>query len=670
MSRDLATHAIRIAEELGAPVFPVRVYPDPKVPYKTIKRPLVKSWHRDGSAREAGAIERLFAEHSNATHVGIVTGGASGLLVIDLDGTEALGWWSENSALLPPTRTVRTRRGRHLFYRLPPGIECRCSASKVWSGVDVRASGGYACDWSRDNPDEYLPVAVAPPALIELLRVSKPPAQREQGGTVPVHVPANVVADLRSALAHLRSDDYQVWIAVGQALKELGDVGRGLWIEYGQGSDKWKPSDSMRWDGFKGNRTGYAAVFAKAQAAGWLNPRSKQAGGTRADAPTVDADAYELGWARDGETDLTIDYLIDPWLPRAEVLGVYGRGEAGKSSWCAQLCADVSHKVSTLWISSEERPSWIKQRHLSCRGEPDTLAVVEALPTKIDPETGKAVASTFDVYEHLEGAILACIAEARADRPLGVVVLDAVVALVTWAKGESANDDRGIKRLCARLLVLAEKFGLTVLMLGHVNKGIKGGAANYEYIADAVTGGAAWTNSPRLSFILRKDPAGDFEGHVRTAKSNVGAHFGAHYTTVPVYTLRQRPDGHCDVLCGVQIGGEVVWGEKALRTMMGMDDAEHGGGRRGSRKQRIVSALVDAVLAALHDGPTTTREAVMHKHLLPMHRAVVSPRHWQAADLVLTGAHSVQIAKGTHGINQYARPETEAVQVCNETSSP
>jgi hypothetical protein len=79
--------------------------------------------------------------------------------------------------------------------------------------------------------------------------------------------------DLRSALTHLRADDRDTWIAVGQALRGLGEAGRGLWIEWSQSSEKWKSEDARRWDTFRGDRTGYAAVFAKAQAAGWQNPR-------------------------------------------------------------------------------------------------------------------------------------------------------------------------------------------------------------------------------------------------------------------------------------------------------------------------------------------------------------------------------------------------------------
>lgn len=48
-------------------------------------------------------------------------------------------------------------------------------------------------------------------------------------------------ADLRSALASMRSDDRDLWVRMGLALRELGDIGRGLWLEWSQSSDKYDP---------------------------------------------------------------------------------------------------------------------------------------------------------------------------------------------------------------------------------------------------------------------------------------------------------------------------------------------------------------------------------------------------------------------------------------------
>jgi uncharacterized protein (DUF927 family) len=92
------------------------------------------------------------------------------------------------------------------------------------------------------------------------------------------------IDDLRSALAVLPSDDRALWVAVGEALCGLGDVGLTLWLEWSAKSQKFHFDKEMHpidgrsiaereWATFTGDRTSYAAVFAKAQAVGWKNPR-------------------------------------------------------------------------------------------------------------------------------------------------------------------------------------------------------------------------------------------------------------------------------------------------------------------------------------------------------------------------------------------------------------
>lgn len=102
-----------------------------------------------------------------------------------------------------------------------------------------------------------------------------PPKQ----GTAPPQVEQLTdaqLADLRSALFHLRADDYQLWITTGQRLHSLGDVGRGLWLAWSATCpDKFDPADAAnRWETFTGERTGWRAVLKEAQQAGWRNPRA------------------------------------------------------------------------------------------------------------------------------------------------------------------------------------------------------------------------------------------------------------------------------------------------------------------------------------------------------------------------------------------------------------
>ncbi|MFI2257501.1 bifunctional DNA primase/polymerase [Streptomyces tubercidicus] len=70
-----------------------------------------------------------------ATAVAYHPGGA-GLTVVDLDDADAVAWARQS---LPPTRTVRTRRGQHWIY-----VRTMRSANRVRPGVDIKSRMSYA----------------------------------------------------------------------------------------------------------------------------------------------------------------------------------------------------------------------------------------------------------------------------------------------------------------------------------------------------------------------------------------------------------------------------------------------------------------------------------------------------------------------------------------------
>lgn len=84
-------------------------------------------------------------------NIGLATGGASGVIVIDIDGREAeeryglmlLTHGAPGSPTCPDGASVRTGNGWHLYLTPPGGVAIRNSASKLAPGVDVRGDGGY-----------------------------------------------------------------------------------------------------------------------------------------------------------------------------------------------------------------------------------------------------------------------------------------------------------------------------------------------------------------------------------------------------------------------------------------------------------------------------------------------------------------------------------------------
>ena len=127
----LVSQALRLAEE-GFPVFPC----------KSDKTPACKQGFYDATT-DPDKIQRLFAR-TDAELIGLPTGKASGLLVIDIDkknGKNGFDWPALNE--LPSTRLVATvNGGRHYYFKMP-NADIKCSAGSLYEGVDVRGDGGY-----------------------------------------------------------------------------------------------------------------------------------------------------------------------------------------------------------------------------------------------------------------------------------------------------------------------------------------------------------------------------------------------------------------------------------------------------------------------------------------------------------------------------------------------
>lgn len=112
---------------------------------------------------------------------------------------------------------------------------------------------------------------------------------------------AETVEDLRSALALLDADDRDTWVSVGQALVSLGETGRELWEVWSDTDRHPGGSDLEKWWSFTGDRCDYRAIFAKAQARGWVNPRK---GGSVLAATVFKGDSPAYATAASGASGL------------------------------------------------------------------------------------------------------------------------------------------------------------------------------------------------------------------------------------------------------------------------------------------------------------------------------------------------------------------------------
>jgi len=129
---------------------------------------------------------RAWWERWTDANIGIATGHASGLVVLDTDnrgdvcGGDNLSELAADFGGLPDTLTAITGNGKHLYFQHPGGM-VKNSTGKLAYGVDVKADGGYVvappslhADGKRYHwEDTTKPVAELPDWLLTRITMKK-----------------------------------------------------------------------------------------------------------------------------------------------------------------------------------------------------------------------------------------------------------------------------------------------------------------------------------------------------------------------------------------------------------------------------------------------------------------------------------------------------------------
>jgi phage/plasmid-associated DNA primase len=163
------------------------------------KMPAEMSWQKLVS-RTDEELRRVF-EQMPEGGIGTVT---HGFVVIDVDvrpdkdGSTALFNLETEHGALPRTLTSKTPSGgRHLFFRVPTGVEIRNSVSKIGPGIDIRGTGGQvvlpptsidgkAYAWLDAGPDglpHNATMADLPATWLKLLQNTEAPARTPSQAT-------------------------------------------------------------------------------------------------------------------------------------------------------------------------------------------------------------------------------------------------------------------------------------------------------------------------------------------------------------------------------------------------------------------------------------------------------------------------------------------------------
>jgi hypothetical protein len=170
-----ARKALEIAQ-LGWPVLALRT--EQKVP--AFKHGL------HGATRDPDTIRRWFPPGSRYNLGAVVP---EALMVVDIDGPEALARLEGLELDLPATARQQTPRGWHHVYRLPEGVQVRQTVGAIAPGVDTRCAGrGYIVvepsqnqsgqRWRWEIPPKPDNIAAAPAWLLERLAEAPAPEAR------------------------------------------------------------------------------------------------------------------------------------------------------------------------------------------------------------------------------------------------------------------------------------------------------------------------------------------------------------------------------------------------------------------------------------------------------------------------------------------------------------
>jgi len=146
----------------------------PVFPCLADKRPACKQGFKDAT-KDGDALCQLWTK-SPGVLIGVPTGDASGIFVLDIDSTkhpEANDWLDRYSPYLPETRHHRPKSGGlHFLFKHRPGL--KNTAGRLAPGVDTRGDGGYIIWWPASLglwPDHnFAALAEVPDWLCEALK--------------------------------------------------------------------------------------------------------------------------------------------------------------------------------------------------------------------------------------------------------------------------------------------------------------------------------------------------------------------------------------------------------------------------------------------------------------------------------------------------------------------
>lgn len=312
------------------------------------------------ASKDIDQVKRLWAGRKGL-NVGIATGEPSGVFVVDIDNQQAE---AELKKLidLPNTYTVKTGRGKHLYFKYNPEKPIK-NGTHIIPFVDIRGNGGYVAGAGSNhvsgvtyealNPLEVF--SEAPDSLYDLLNKEQKPIDFTQEKTRFLYQKTRdgwTQEQVIDHLNHINPDcDYDTWIKIGMALHAEG-LPFHLFDDWSKRGVKYDGSTRDHWKSFTaGGGVTYGTVVALAKQGGWQFKRESVAA-PAAPKEIINSETGEITeiqrrqipfiYADDIQATLDTKDFVESLLRENEFSVTYGESNCGKTFFMLDLAMHVA----------------------------------------------------------------------------------------------------------------------------------------------------------------------------------------------------------------------------------------------------------------------------------------------------------------------------------------
>lgn len=325
---------------------------------------------------------------------------------------------------------------------------------------------------------------------------------------------------LREALEAIDSENRELWVRMGLALKTLpNDKGFDLFMDWSAKALNFDRRDAIsKWETFRPKNTHWKVVFSEAQSNWqWTNPKK----GKKPVTPEGDDDTFRIDL---GPRELRpTEFLLDGFMPTG-VSVIAGAWGAGKTVNLAALLASVGHLAPEDWGF---RPV-IRRKVVWVSEAPEqTRDVLYSLSEAEGAASWDQIREWFILCraqrrepEHLARIIKSLVAEARYSLDNGFLVNPVVVLDTSAANLELENESDNSEVSRAMAILKQSLPGVSIILVGHTPKAL----IRADVHEATFRGAGAWEADANATYALTFDPDTD-RRHLAIRKCRFSPHY-------------------------------------------------------------------------------------------------------------------------------------------------